>query len=38
MIGEVDGYLEENNGNECLTFASTDKNKKSVRKVYKSLG
>ena len=43
IIGEVDGYIEcssteENNGNEYLTFASTDKNKKSVRKVYKYLG
>ena len=35
MIGKVDGYIEENNGNKCLTFASTEK--KSVRKVYKSL-
>ena len=24
MIGEVDGYIEENNGNKYLTFASTD--------------
>ena len=29
MIGEVDGYIEENNENKYLTFASTDKNKKS---------
>ena len=28
MIGEVDGYIEESNGNKYLTFASTDKNKK----------
>ena len=27
MIGGVDGYIEENNGNKYLTFASTDKNK-----------
>ena len=33
MIGEVDGYIEENNGNKYLAFASTDKNKKSVRKI-----
>ena len=26
MIGEVDGYIEENNGNKYLTFTSTDKN------------
>ena len=40
MIGEVDGYTEkESNGNKYLLFASTEKkNKKSVRKVYKSLG
>ena len=39
MIGEVDVYIEENNGNKYLTFASTEKTKqKSIRKVYKSLG
>ena len=27
-IGEVDGYIEGNNGNKYLTFASTNKNKK----------
>ena len=27
MIGEVDGYIEEINGNKYLTFASTDKKK-----------
>ena len=27
IIGEVDGYIEENNGNKYLIFASTDKNK-----------
>ena len=40
MIGEVDGYIEENNGNKYLkinTFASTDKNK-SVRKNMQSFG
>ena len=36
MIGEVDGYIEENNGNKYLTFASTDKNKKVLEK-YTSL-
>ena len=36
MISEVDGYIEQNNGNKYLTFASTEK--KSVRKVYNSLG
>ena len=28
MIGEVDGYIDENNGNKYLTFASTGKKKK----------
>ena len=28
IITEVDGYIEENNRNKYLTFASTDKNKK----------
>ena len=28
IIGEIDGFTEENNGNKYLTFASTDKNKK----------
>ena len=37
IIGEVDGYIEENNENKCLIFASTDKNKKSIRKVYTKL-
>ena len=40
MIGEVDGYIEENNENKYLkinTFASTDKNK-SVRKNIQSFG
>ena len=38
-FGEVDGYIEENNGNKYLTFGSTEKkNKKSIIKVYKALG
>ena len=28
IVGEVDGSIEEKNGNKNLTFASTDKNKK----------
>ena len=35
IIGEVlviDGYIEKNNGNKYLTFASTDKNKKVLEK------
>ena len=35
MIGEVDGYIEENNGNKYLSFASTDKNKKVLEKYAK---
>ena len=34
-IGEVDGYIEENNENKCLTFASTEKNKKVLEKYAK---
>ena len=37
MIGEVDGYIDENNGNKYLTVAFTEKNKKNVRKIL-SLG
>ena len=36
IIGEVDGCIEENNGNKYLTFAFTDKNKKVLEK-YKRL-
>ena len=32
IIGEVDGYIEENKGNKYLTFASTEKNKKVLKK------
>ena len=35
IIGEVDGYIEENNGNKYLNFASTDKNKKVLEKYTK---
>ena len=35
IIGKVDGYIEENNGNKYLTFASTDKNKKVLEKYTK---
>ena len=35
IIGEVDGYIEENNGNKYLTVASTDKNKKVLKKYTK---
>ena len=32
IIGEADGYIEENNGNEYLIFASTSKNKELLKK------
>ena len=35
IIGDVDGCIEENNGNKYLTFASTDKNKKLLGKYAK---
>ena len=35
IIGEVDGYIEENNGNKYLTFASTDKDKTLLEKYIK---
>ena len=35
IIGDIDGYIEENNGSKCLTFGSTDKNKKVLEKYTK---
>ena len=35
IIGDVDGYIEQNNENEYLTFASTDKNKKVLERYTK---
>ena len=32
IVGEVDGYIEEKNGNKYLIFASTDKNKEILEK------
>ena len=32
MIGEVIGYIEENNGNRYLVFDSTDENKEVLKK------
>ena len=37
MIGKVIGHIEENNGNRCLVFYSSDENKE-VLKDTKSLG
>ena len=33
IIGDVDGYIEENNGNRYLTSASIDKNKKYLKNI-----
>ena len=35
IIGEADGYIEENNGNKYLTFVFTDKNKEVLTKYTK---
>ena len=35
IIAELDVYIEENNGNKYLTFASTEKNKKVLEKYTK---
>ena len=35
IIGEVNGYIEESDGDKYLTFASTDKNKKVLKKYTK---
>ena len=32
IVGEVDGSIDERNGNKYLTFADTDKNKKVLEK------
>ena len=32
IIGNVDGYIQENYGNKYFTFASTDENKKVLEK------
>ena len=32
IIGEVDEYIKEKNGNKYLIFASTDKNKQQLTK------
>ena len=36
-VDDVDGYIEENNGNKYLTFAFTDKNKNKVLEKYAKL-
>ena len=35
IMGDVDGYIEENNGSKYLTFTSNDKNKKVLGKYTK---
>ena len=32
LVGEVNGYIEESDGNKSLVFASTDKNKEVLEK------
>ena len=32
MIGKVNGYTKENNGNKCLVFDSSDENKEVLKK------
>ena len=32
MIGKVDRYIKENNGNKYLVFTSTDENKEALKK------
>ena len=32
IIGKVDGYIEENNGNKYLVFDSTDENKEVLKR------
>ena len=32
IIGEIDGYIKEENENKYLTFASADKNKEVLKK------
>ena len=32
IVDEVDGYIEESNGNKYLVFASTDKRKEALKK------
>ena len=32
IIGEVDGYIKESNGNKYLSFVSADKNKEVLKK------
>ena len=31
IIGEIDGFIEESNGNKYLTFASTEENKEVLK-------
>ena len=43
MIGKVDGYITENNGNKYLVFTSmelypTDEKKKIFKKIQRTLG
>ena len=31
IIGEIDGFIEESNGNKYLTFGSTEENKEVLK-------
>ena len=37
IFNNVDGYIEESNGDKYLIFASIDKNKEELKKVHKIL-
>ena len=38
IIDEVDQHIKEKNGSRYLVFDSTDENKKSIKKINKTLG
>ena len=37
IISEVDGYIEEKNGNIYLTLVSTEKKQRSIDKMHRTL-
>ena len=38
IVDEVDQHIKEKNGSRYLVFDSTDENKKSIKKINKTLG
>ena len=38
IIGEINGYIEENNEKKYLMFASIDKKQRVIRKVLRTSG